>query len=47
MEYWDEICEEIEKNIKLSDLTTTFSIIRCLRRGSKNVENMPIRDKKR
>ncbi|CAF4074483.1 unnamed protein product [Adineta steineri] len=45
VEYWDEICEEIEKNIKLNNPSAAFSIIRRLRGGRKSVENMPIRDK--
>ncbi|CAF1015583.1 unnamed protein product [Didymodactylos carnosus] len=44
-EYWGEVCEEIEKSIKIHDPATAFSIIRRLRRGSKRVENMPIKDK--
>ncbi|CAF3323508.1 unnamed protein product [Rotaria sp. Silwood2] len=45
VEYWDEICEEIEKSVKLNDPATAFSIIRRLRGGSKGVENIPIRDR--
>ncbi|CAF1316375.1 unnamed protein product [Adineta steineri] len=33
IEYWDEICEEIESSIKLIDPATAFSIIRRLRGG--------------
>ena len=44
-EYWNEICEGIENSIRLNDPSTAFSIIRCLRGGSKRVENMPIKDK--
>ena len=44
-EYWDEVCDEIETNIKFNDPATAFFIIRRLRGGSKRVENMPIKDK--
>ncbi|CAM4967100.1 unnamed protein product [Rotaria socialis] len=44
-EYWDEVCEGIEKSIKSNDLATAFSSMRRLKRGSKRVENMPIVDK--
>ena len=44
-EYWDEVCEEIEKAIKLNDPATAFGIVWRLRGGSKRVENMPIKDK--
>ncbi|CAF2169496.1 unnamed protein product [Rotaria magnacalcarata] len=44
-EYWDEICEDIEKFIKINDPANAFSIIRRLKRGNKRVENMPIKDK--
>ncbi len=44
-EYWDEICEEIEKSIKSNDPAAAFSMIRRLRGGNKRVDNMPIRDK--
>ncbi|CAF1203414.1 unnamed protein product [Adineta steineri] len=45
IEYWDEICEEVENSIKLNDPANAFSIIRRLRGGSKRVENMPIKDR--
>ncbi|CAF1083759.1 unnamed protein product [Rotaria sp. Silwood1] len=45
IEYWDEICEEIENSIKLNDPAAAFSIIRRLRGGSKRIESMPIKDK--
>ncbi|CAF4836694.1 unnamed protein product, partial [Rotaria sp. Silwood2] len=44
-EYWDEVCEDIEKSIKNNDPASAFSIIRKLKGGSKRVENMPIEDK--
>jgi hypothetical protein len=44
-EYWDEICENIEKSIKNSDPMTAFSIIRRLRGGSERDDNMPVQDK--
>ncbi|CAF4531784.1 unnamed protein product, partial [Rotaria sp. Silwood2] len=44
-EYWDEVCENIEKSIKNNDPMTAFSIIRRLRGGSKRDENMPVQDK--
>lgn len=44
-EYWDEVCEEIEKSVKANDTATAFSIIRRLKGGSKRFENMPIQDK--
>ena len=44
-EYWDEVCENIEKSIKNNDPITAFSIIRRLRGGSKRDENMPVQDK--
>ena len=44
-EYWDEVCENIEKSIKNNDPVTAFSIIRRLRGGSKRDENMPVQDK--
>jgi hypothetical protein len=44
-EYWDEVCENIEKSIKNNDPMTAFSIIRHLRGGSKRDENMPVQDK--
>ena len=45
-EYWNEVCEGIENSIRLNDPSTAFSIIRCLRGGSKRVENMPIKGKR-
>ncbi|CAF4230155.1 unnamed protein product [Rotaria magnacalcarata] len=45
VEYWDEVCEDIEKSIKNNDPATAFSIIRRLRGGSKRVENIPVQDK--
>lgn len=45
IEYWDEVCEQIEKAVKLNDPATAFGIIRRLRGGSKRVENMPIKNK--
>ena len=44
-EYWDEVCENIEKSIKNNDPVTAFSISRHLREGSKRDENMPVQDK--
>ena len=44
-EYWNEVCEGIENSIRLNDPSTAFSIVRCLRGGSKRVENMSIKDK--
>ena len=34
-EYWDEICENIEKSMKNNDPATAYSIIRHLKGGSK------------
>ena len=45
VEYWDEVCESIEKSMKNNDPTTAFSIIRRLKGGSKRVDNMPVYDK--
>lgn len=45
VEYWDEVCEDIEKSMKNNDPTTAFAIIRRLKGGSKRVENMPVQDK--
>ena len=45
-EYWDEVCENIEKSIKNNDPVTAFSIIRRLGKGSKIDENMPVQDKR-
>ncbi|CAF1490558.1 unnamed protein product [Rotaria magnacalcarata] len=45
VEYWDEMCEDIEKSIKNYDPATAFSIIKRLRGGSKRVENIPVQDK--
>jgi hypothetical protein len=44
-EYWDEVCENIERFIRYNDPATAFSIIRRLRGGSKRVENIPVQDK--
>ena len=44
-EYWDEVCENIERSMKTNDPMTAFSIIRRLRGGSKRDENMPVQDK--
>ena len=44
-EYWDEVCENIEKSIKNNDPITAFSIIRRLRGGNKEDINMPVQDK--
>ena len=44
-EYWDEVCEDIEKSIRTNDPGTAFSIIKRLKGGSKRDENMPVRDK--
>ena len=44
-EYWDEVCENIEKSIKNNDLMRAFSTIRHLRGRSKREENMPVQDK--
>ena len=32
-EYWDEVCEDIEKSTKANDPVTAFSIMRRLKRG--------------
>ena len=45
VEYWDEVCESIEKSMKNNDPTTAFSNIRRLKGGSKRVDNMPVYDK--
>ncbi|CAF3208339.1 unnamed protein product [Rotaria sp. Silwood2] len=45
IEYWYEICEEIENFIKLNDPAADFSITRHLHGESKRAENMPIEDK--
>ena len=37
VDYWDEVCEGIEKFLKNNDLTTASSIIRRLKGGSKRV----------
>jgi hypothetical protein len=44
-EYWDEVCEDIERFIRNNDPARAFSIIRRLRGGSKRDENMPVQDK--
>ncbi len=45
VEYWDEISMEIETAIKQHDPATAYAMIRRLRGGRKNVENLPIQDK--
>jgi hypothetical protein len=44
-EYWDEVSEEIEKAIKQHDPATAYAMIRRIRGGNKNIENMPIQNK--
>ncbi len=44
-EYWDEVCEDIERSIRKNEPATAFFIIRRLRGGSKRVENIPVQDK--
>jgi hypothetical protein len=44
-EYWDDVCEDIERSITNNDPETAFSIIRRLRGVSKRVENIPVQDK--
>ena len=44
-EYWDEVCEDIEKSIRNNDFVTAFSIIRRLKGGGKRDNNTPIQDK--
>ena len=44
-EYWDEVCENIEKSIKTNDPATAFSIIRRFRGGRKRDVNIPVQDK--
>jgi hypothetical protein len=44
-EYWDEVCEDIERSIRNNDRVTVFSIIRRLKGGGKRVENSPVQDK--
>ena len=44
-EYWDEVCEDIEKSIRTNDLGTAISSIKRLKGGSKRDENMPVQDK--
>ena len=44
VEYWDEVCEGIEKFMKNNDPTTAVSIVRRAKDRSKRVENMPIYD---
>jgi exonuclease III len=46
LEYWDEISMEIETAIKQHDPATAYSMIRRLRGGRTNVENLPIQDKR-
>ncbi len=45
VEYWDEISAEIEEAIKQHDPATAYAMIRRLRGGRTNVENLPIQDK--
>ncbi|CAF3398890.1 unnamed protein product [Rotaria socialis] len=45
LEYWDEVSEEIEKAIKQHDLSTAYRVIRQLKGGRPNVDNMPIQSK--
>jgi len=45
LEYWDEVSEEIEKAIKQHDPSTAYRVIRQLKGGRTNVDNMPIRNK--
>jgi hypothetical protein len=44
-EYWDEVCEDIERSIRNNDPATAFSIIRRLKGGSRRVENLPVQDR--
>ena len=45
IQYWDEICEDIEHSIKNNDPVTAFSIIRRLKGGGKRDTNIPVQDK--
>jgi hypothetical protein len=45
LEYWDEVSEEIEKAIKQHDPSTAYRVIRQLKGGRSNVDNMPIQNK--
>ncbi|CAF1528302.1 unnamed protein product, partial [Adineta steineri] len=45
LEFWDEVSEEIEKAIKQHDPSTAYRMIRQLKGGRTNVDNMPIRNK--
>ena len=45
IEYWDEVCEDIEKSIRNNDPVTAFSIIRRLKGGGKRDNNTPVQDK--
>jgi hypothetical protein len=44
-EYWNEVSEEIETAIKQHDPATAYAMIRRLRGGNNNIENMPIQNK--
>lgn len=44
-EYWDEVCEDIERSIRINDPATAFSIIRRLKGGHKRAESVPVQDK--
>jgi hypothetical protein len=45
IEYWDEVCEDIEKSIRNNDPVTAFSIIRRLKGGGVRDNNTPVQDK--
>ncbi|CAF2803830.1 unnamed protein product, partial [Rotaria sp. Silwood2] len=45
LEYWDEVSEEIEKAIKQHDPSTAYRVIRQLKGGRLNADNMPIQNK--
>ncbi|CAF4219297.1 unnamed protein product, partial [Adineta steineri] len=45
LEFWDEVSEEIEKAIKQHDPSTAYRMIRQLKGGRTNVDNIPIRNK--
>ena len=45
VDYWDKVCEGIEKPMKNNDPTIAFSIIIRLKGGSKRVDDLPVYDK--
>lgn len=46
IEYWDDVCEEIQDAVRLNEPSTAVGVIRKLIGGSRRVENMSIRNKK-